>query len=140
MLPALMSDLCYSVRPSECHEIHAPVKNQPAVKTGRASVTKLKTGRAPVTKLKRGRAPVTKLKGGRGPVTKLKGGPTESGVSPGPQTTPDTPPLRARAVLLLGPEEIIPSIRALAFSFFSDINRHHFSSVSELEAEGEPCR
>ena len=119
MLPALMSDLCYSVRLSVRHEIHAPVKNQPAVtklnrrslsvtklKRGRAPVTKLKAGRAPVTKLKRGRAPVTKLKGGRGPVTKLKGGAKESGVSPGPQTTPDTPPLRARAVLLLGPEEI----------------------------------
>ena len=53
-----MSDLCYSVCLSVRHEIHAPVKNQPAV-------TKLNR-RVSVTKLKReGRAPVTKLKGGR---------------------------------------------------------------------------
>ena len=61
--------LCLSV----CHEIHAPVKNQPAVtKLNRRSlsVTKLKReGRAPVTKLKAG-SPVTKLTGG--PVTKLQ--------------------------------------------------------------------
>ena len=72
-----MSDLCYSVCLSVRHEIHAPVKNQPAVTklNRRVSVTKLKReGRAPVTKLKAGRAPVTKLKRGRAPVTKLKGG------------------------------------------------------------------
>ena len=61
------------LRPSVRHEIHAPVKNQPAVtKLNRRSlsVTKLKReGRAPVTKLKAG-SPVTKLTGG--PVTKLQ--------------------------------------------------------------------
>ena len=65
------------LRLSVRHEIHAPVKNQPAVtKLNRRSlsVTKLKReGRAPVTKLI-DREPVTKLKAGS-PVTKLTGGP-----------------------------------------------------------------
>ena len=48
--------------------------------------------------------------------------------------------VHARCFCSVARKKSIPSIRALAFSFFSDINRHHFSSVSELEAEGEPCR
>ena len=137
MLPALMSDLCYSVcpsrnsssrqKPTSCHE----TQPQRSLSRNSRRVEHLSRNSRGAEHLSRNSR-----------VTKLKGGPKESGVSPGPQTTPDTPALRARAwcALVLARKKSIPSIRALAFSFFSDINRHHFSSASELEAEGEPCR
>ena len=175
MLPALMSDLCYSVRPSvrlsrnscsrqkptSCHETQPQIslchetQEGPSTchetqsrgaenlsRNSRGEVQSRNSRRVEhLSRNSRGAEHLSRNSRGVEDRSRNSRGGQRSQVSVQGLRPHRIHPLCVHARCFCSVQKkSIPSIRALAFSFFSDINRHHFSSVSELEAEGEPCR
>ena len=153
MLPALMSDLCYSVCPSVT-KFMLPSKTNQLSRNSTADLSLSRNSRGRAEHLSRNSRRVEHLsrnsRGAEHLSRNSRGVEDRSRNSRGGQRSQVSVqglrphrihPLCVHARCFCSVQKkSIPSIRALAFSFFSDINRHHFSSVSELEAEGEPCR
>ena len=133
MLPALMSDLCFSVCLSVT-KFMLPSKTNQLSRNSTADLSLSRNSRGRAEHLSRN------SRGVEDRSRNSRGG-QRSQVSVQGLRPHRIHPLCVHARCFCSVQKkSIPSIRALAFSFFSDINRHHFSSVSELEAEGEPCR
>ena len=140
MLPALMSDLCYSVRLSVTKFMLPSKTNQLSRRAEHLSRNSKRVEH--LSRNSRGAEHLSRNSRGVEDRSRNSRGGQRSQVSVQGLRPHRIHPLcvHARCFCSVARKKSIPSIRALAFSFFSDINRHHFSSVSELEAEGEPCR